>query len=246
MLALYRARVRALSEALRPPDVPAFCVGRASALAGSAIVALRAQQEAAAAGAAAAAAASGAAATTTAPTEGPPSAASKLLQRPGGVPPPRRQSQQQQAAAAGGKGAAKAGATAPPGVGDKQQQQQSQIQLSKEAAERLATQQALQDGLAEELLGMTAELKAGALAMQGALRQRGKLVDEAEAALDASAQGARMVARRAGEQYRRSRAGFCQTCLVMVVVACVFAGMIVWIKLTSMVGLGSRRKGWLW
>lgn len=240
VLALYRARVRAISEALRPPDVPAFCVGRASALAGSAIVALRAQQEAAAATTAATAATSAAAAAASAsPSEAAPVAASKLLQRPGGGPQPaaRRQNQQQAAAAKGAQAAA---------AGEKQPQQQ-QLQLSKAAAERISTQQALQDGLAEELLGMTAELKAGALAMQGALRQRGKLVDEAETALDASAQGARAAARRAGEQYRRSRAGFCQTCLVMVAVACVFAGMIVWIKLTSMVGLGSRRrKGWLW
>jgi hypothetical protein len=241
VLALYRARVRALSEALRPPDVPAFCVGRASALAGSAIVALRAQQEAAAAAAAAASAGGAAAAAISegAPQSSSAAAASKLLQRPGRAPPPRRQQAQQQAKGGGKATAAAAGASVP---GEKQQQ----IQLSEEAADRLATQQALQDGLAEELLGMTAELKAGALAMQGALRQRGKLVDEAEAGLDANAQGARVAARRAGEQYRRSRAGFCQTCLVMVVVALVFAGMIVWIKLTSMVGLGSRRKGWFW
>jgi hypothetical protein len=245
--------VRALSEALRPPDVPAFCVGRASALAGSAIVALRTQQEAAAAAAAAAA--------TTGPAPPPPSgepastdATSKLLlQRPGGAPPPhhaRRPGQQQQQQQQKEKEKDKQQSQQQQSQQQQQQQQQAppqRVELSKAAADRLRTQQDLQDGLAEELLGMTAELKAGALAMQGALRQRGRLVDEAEAALDASAQGARLAARRAGEQYRRSRAGFCQTCLVLVAVACVFAGMIVWIKLTSMVGLGARRKrGWLW
>jgi hypothetical protein len=42
--------------------------------------------------------------------------------------------------------------------------------LSKEAQDRLATQAALQAELGEELLGMTAELKLGALAMQNAIR----------------------------------------------------------------------------
>jgi hypothetical protein len=235
VLALYRARVRALSEALRPPAVPAFCRGRASALAGSAIAALRV-------GGGGGAAAGAPIASDTGAEAGPGSKAASaalILQRPAGARRPQP-----------GKGAA---ATAVAGAAAAEQQQQSQqqsqppLKLGKEAAARLNTQQALQDGLAEELLGLTAELKAGAVAMQGALRQRGRLVDDAEGLLDASASAARSNARRAGEQYRRSRAGFCQTCLVMVVVALVFAGMIVWIKVTSMVGLGRRKgRGWLW
>jgi hypothetical protein len=231
VLALYRARVRALSEALRQPAVPAFCLGRASALAGSAIAALRGGGGG---GGAAAGGGAGAAKGPAATNEAASEAASLLLQRPAGAP--RRP-----------KAAATSATAAATEQQQQQQAQQKPLRLGKEATARLTTQQALQDDLAEELLGMTSELKASATAMQGALRQRGRLVDDAERLLDASAVAARSNARRAGEQYRRSRAGFCQTCLVMVVVALVFAGMIVWIKVTSMVGLGRRKgRGWLW
>jgi len=238
VLALYRARVRVISEALRPPDVPAFCVGRASALAGGSATAalLRAHQQQAAATASAAAGATAAGACQAADA----GSASAMLQRPAGGLPRRHP-------LTAAKGAPQPPPPPPPGQQPPPPPQQQQVKLGKEAAARLATQQALQDGLAEELLGMTAELKAGALAMQGALRQRGRLVDEAGDGLDASAAGARAASRRAGEQYRASRATFCQTCLVLACVACVFAGMLVWIKLTSMVGLsGRRRRGWLW
>jgi len=57
-----------------------------------------------------------------------------------------------------------------------QQQQQgasgAQFSLGAAARDRLKTQQRLQDELAEDMLGLTAEMKAGAVAMQNVIRYR--------------------------------------------------------------------------
>jgi hypothetical protein len=72
----------------------------------------------------------------------------------GGSPSQRQQQQQEQQQADGG--------------GDSR----AQFAVSAAAKERVRTQQLLQDELAEDMLGLTAEMKAGAMAMQNAIRYR--------------------------------------------------------------------------
>jgi hypothetical protein len=112
--------------------------------------------------------------------------------------------------------------------------------LSRSARDKLQTQQRLQDELTDELLDMGQELKASTLAMQNAIRFRGKLLDDAEVSLEHSTANAQSVASKAKQQYRQSSWNFCQTCLLMFAMAAIFCIMIIYIKLTSMVGLKGR------
>lgn len=73
-----------------------------------------------------------------------------------------------------------------------------------------------------------------------ARRFRGKLLDDAEVALVDSTANAQAVAAKAKRQYRAGSWSFCTTLLVLLAVAAIFCGMIVYIKLTSLVGLKGR------
>jgi hypothetical protein len=57
-----------------------------------------------------------------------------------------------------------------------------------------------------------------------------------------STANAQQVAGKAKEQYKQSRGSFCQTCLIMLSVALIFSGMLVYIRLTAMVGITGRRR----
>eukprot|EP00879_Flechtneria_rotunda_P013735 GHRR01014347.1.p2 GENE.GHRR01014347.1~~GHRR01014347.1.p2 ORF type:complete len:210 (+),score=54.27 GHRR01014347.1:485-1114(+) len=109
--------------------------------------------------------------------------------------------------------------------------------LGDSGRDKLRTQQRLQDELTDELLDMGQELKATSLSMHNAIRYRGKLLEDAGDALDDSAANAKSIAAKTKQQYDRSSSSLCQTCLILVVVALMFSTMIVWIKLTSMVGI---------
>eukprot|EP00882_Tetradesmus_deserticola_P027248 GHRQ01030133.1.p1 GENE.GHRQ01030133.1~~GHRQ01030133.1.p1 ORF type:complete len:176 (+),score=96.42 GHRQ01030133.1:955-1482(+) len=132
--------------------------------------------------------------------------------------------------------AAAAAATAPG-----QQQEGPGFSLSGAAQDQLQVQQRLQDELTGELLDMTQELKASTLAMQSAIRFRGKLLDDAEVSLVHSTTNAQLVAAKAKQQHRQASWNFCKVLLLLLVVAVVFSFMVVWIKLTSMVGLKGRK-----
>ncbi|KAI8465607.1 MAG: hypothetical protein J3K34DRAFT_436620 [Monoraphidium minutum] len=84
-------------------------------------------------------------------------------------------------------------------------------------------------------------MKAGALAMQNAIRYRGKLLDESEVALVDSTANAQSVASKAKERLRAGRSSFCWTCMMLLVVTAVFAGVMVYIKATAMIGITGRR-----
>lgn len=71
--------------------------------------------------------------------------------------------------------------------------------------------------------------------------RRGKLLDEAETALVDSAANAQSAAAKAKERHRAASRGFCWTCTMLLAVAAVFAGMMVYIKATALVGVTGRR-----
>eukprot|EP00887_Chlorella_sp_A99_P001492 scaffold8.g1492.t1 len=101
---------------------------------------------------------------------------------------------------------------------------------------RLRTQAHLQEGLTEELAGLAASLKSNTLAMEGKLRERGQLLEGAEAALDTSVAHTKASAGKATEIHRRSRLNLCMTCLIMMVIGLTFAGMYIFIRVTRFAG----------
>jgi cell division septal protein FtsQ len=56
-----------------------------------------------------------------------------------------------------------------------------------------------------------------------------------------STANAQAVHTKAKERYRAGSRGFCWTCMMLVIVSAVFAAMMVYIKLTAMVGITGRR-----
>lgn len=109
--------------------------------------------------------------------------------------------------------------------------------LSSRAQQQLTTQARLQDELTDELLEMGSELKSSTLAMQNAIRYRGKLLDETETHLVHSAENAKAVSAKAKEQYRQGNWNLCHTCIIVLSVFVIFTVMIVAIRVSSMVGL---------
>jgi len=71
-------------------------------------------------------------------------------------------------------------------------------------------------------------------------RYRGKLLDEAEVALETSTANTQAVAAKAKQQYKQGSWNFCQTVMILLAVTVIFSGMLVYIKLTSMFGLKGR------
>jgi len=69
-------------------------------------------------------------------------------------------------------------------------------------------------------------------------------VEDADAALDESLARTQEAAKKAGEQYKRGRMGFCRTCLIILVVGLLFTAMLVYIRLTALVGLKGNSGVW--
>ncbi|KAF6257152.1 vesicle transport protein [Scenedesmus sp. NREL 46B-D3] len=212
VLTLYKAHVRAITDELRQPDLPAYCL-RVTA------------QDRTADGSTKAGTASSA-------LQG----ASRSLAQHNAARHAAGSSNNKQDRSKYSTTAA-AAAAAEPG----QQQEGPGFSLSSGAQDQLQVQQRLQDELTGELLDMTQELKASTLAMQSAVRFRGKLLDDAEVSLVHSTANAQSVAAKAKQQHRQASWNFCKVLLMLLVVAVVFSFMIVWIKLTSMVGLKGRQ-----
>ncbi|EFJ52625.1 Qc-SNARE, USE1 family [Volvox carteri f. nagariensis] len=122
--------------------------------------------------------------------------------------------------------------------------------LSSAASERLRGAEAAQALLTDELVELTAALKANAMGMAGAVAERGKLLDVTDAALTDSLVAAKLNAAEAGRQVKRSGGTLCFTCMIMLVVGMVFTAMVVYIKFTHLVGYraapaGAPPAGWM-
>ncbi len=113
--------------------------------------------------------------------------------------------------------------------------------VSAHARSRLDAQGRAHEALTEELAGMAAALKTNTLAMEGKVRDRGALLDSADAALERSAAGAREASARATAVHRRSRMNFCLALMILLAVGGGFAGMYIFIRTTSMLGYRAPR-----
>lgn len=114
----------------------------------------------------------------------------------------------------------------------------SELKLGQSTIDSLTQQEALQELLTDELASMVGGLKRNTLEMQGAVKRRGKLLDSTDAALEDSVKNAQDVAAKSKQQYKRSSGNFCLTCMILMLVGALFSFMIVYIKFTSVLGLG--------
>lgn len=112
----------------------------------------------------------------------------------------------------------------------------SELRLSDKAKTQLISEHAIQDNIADELLGLTAALKTNTLAMEGKLKERGELLDTTEEALDKSVTGAKASAGKATALHKRGRLNLCLTCLIMLIIGSSFAGMFMFIRVTRFAG----------
>lgn len=109
-------------------------------------------------------------------------------------------------------------------------------QLTEHDRRTLQTNQDLQDYATDEMVGMAATLKGSTLAMEAQLRKRGKLLDDTDDALEHSLTQARTAKTKAKEIHGRQRIGFCKTCMALLLVACVFVAMYMYIRVTYIIG----------
>lgn len=140
--------------------------------------------------------------------------------------------------------------------------------LSEATQARLATHGVLQDTLAGELVGLAQQLKQHAQGYEGALRARDRLVDDADVLVAGNMERTSRATAEATRVHRkcvcvgvchcttrityhcmyhcasllpRNRVNFCTTCLVLLLVGVVFAGMYMFIKVTSFAGFSAAR-----
>lgn len=110
------------------------------------------------------------------------------------------------------------------------------VALSTAAKARLQTQGKTQEVLTDELVDLAAGLKLNTLAMEAKVKERGTLLDSAEAAVDRSATETKIAATKATAIHRRGRVNFCFTILVLLIIGTGFAGMYIFIRITSFTG----------
>ncbi|KAK9839611.1 hypothetical protein WJX81_000780 [Elliptochloris bilobata] len=105
--------------------------------------------------------------------------------------------------------------------------------------EAIQRQQNLQDTLTDEMVGLAAGLKRNAAAMEGAVKERGRLLDSAETMLDGNLDATKRSVRESKVIRTRGARSLCMRLLVLFLVGVAFAGVYIFIKATSMAG-GAR------
>ncbi|KAK9823753.1 hypothetical protein WJX72_005165 [[Myrmecia] bisecta] len=115
--------------------------------------------------------------------------------------------------------------------------------LDANTQELIDRQRHLQDHLSDELAGMAAGLVKNARATQGAVEDRGSLLDETETAIDRSLAGAKVASTMSKTQHKRGARSFCATCLVLMVMGFIFIGTYMVIVTTRMAGYKAQRAG---
>lgn len=110
------------------------------------------------------------------------------------------------------------------------------IPLSSTAQLRLESQKKTQESLTDELVGLAAAMKSNTLALESKVHERGRLLDGTEMALNQSSYATKAAVVKAKAIHRRGRLNFCLSCLVILLICGGFAGMFVFIRVTSFVG----------
>lgn len=110
------------------------------------------------------------------------------------------------------------------------------IPLSTAGQAHLESQKQAQETLTDELVGLAAAMKSNTLALETKVQERGRLLDGTEAALNESSLATKTAVEKAKAIHRRGRLNFCLSCLVIFLICGGFAGMFIFIRITSFVG----------
>ncbi|KAK2076225.1 hypothetical protein QBZ16_001157 [Prototheca wickerhamii] len=105
------------------------------------------------------------------------------------------------------------------------------------------TQEAVQESLTDELAELAAALKQNTLGMELRVRERGRLLDQTDTALEKSLVDVKSSHKKAKDIHRKRRLGFCATLLALIGIVAAFVGMYLFIKLTRMAGYRADRGG---
>jgi len=122
-----------------------------------------------------------------------------------------------------------------------QHQKFQPISISDASKVRLQQQSGLQDSLAEELADMASALKNSTKAVESKVQERNALIDQTEYALDKSVQGTKSSVSGVQKARKSSRMNFCFTLMVLLALGVGFAGMYVFIRVTSFTGYKKER-----
>ncbi|KAK9792687.1 hypothetical protein WJX73_000712 [Symbiochloris irregularis] len=117
----------------------------------------------------------------------------------------------------------------------------SRVQLGEAAIGRVERQRDVQEALTEDLVGLAAGLKRNVKAMQAAVHDRGRLLEQADTALETNLAGAKQSSKQSNAVYKTNKRSFWFSLLVLLAVGLVFVGMYMFIKVTSMVGYTGKR-----
>lgn len=127
------------------------------------------------------------------------------------------------------------------GVLQQQQQKFQPISISDASKVRLQQQSELQDSLAEELADMASALKNSTKAVEAKVQERNVLLDQTDHALATSVQGTKSSVSGVQKARKSSRMNFCFTLMVLLALGLGFAGMYVFIRVTSFTGYKKER-----
>ncbi|KAI8108467.1 hypothetical protein M9434_006492 [Picochlorum sp. BPE23] len=115
------------------------------------------------------------------------------------------------------------------------------ISVSEATKTRLHRQSELQDSLADELADMASALKESTKAVEAKVQERNAVIDSTESHLEKSVQGTKSSVAGVEKARKSSRMNLCFTLFVFLAMGLGFAGMYIFIRVTSFTGYKSSR-----
>lgn len=115
------------------------------------------------------------------------------------------------------------------------------ISVSEATKTRLHRQSELQDSLADELADMASALKESTKAVEAKVQERNAVIDSTESHLEKSVQGTKSSVAGVEKARKSSRMNLCFTLFVFLAMGLGFAGMYIFIRVTSFSGYKSSR-----
>lgn len=115
------------------------------------------------------------------------------------------------------------------------------ISVSEATKTRLHRQSELQDSLADELADMASALKESTRAVEAKVQERNAVIDSTESHLEKSVQGTKSSVAGVEKARKSSRMNLCFTLFVFLAMGLGFAGMYIFIRVTSFTGYKSSR-----
>jgi len=115
------------------------------------------------------------------------------------------------------------------------------ITISDAAKSRLEKESQVQEALTDDLADMASALKESTRGVQNKVLERDALLDATEGALETSVQGTKTSVTRIEKARKKSRMNFCFTMMVILLLVLGCAAMVVFIRITSLVGYKRQR-----